>query len=236
MATHVIRSSRVVSIGECMVELSRGSDGRFGLAYGGDTFNTAVYLARAGLAVDYVTRLGDDPYSAGILDLARSEGIGTSLIAVVTGRMPGLYLIETSGGERAFWYWRDRAPAREVFDQPEPGSVAAAMADAAPLDSAGLAHHLSKLGLEDALSLVARANTHRSDRFAEPDAPPEVAAAGFRHLLALQRRRTLERELKEAESTYFRDESEAALDELTAIRRLLDDALALDPDLVRETG
>ena len=40
--------SRVICVGEVMVELSRGNDGRYGMGFGGDTFNTAVYLARAG--------------------------------------------------------------------------------------------------------------------------------------------------------------------------------------------
>ena len=39
---------RVIAIGEVMIEMARGSDGRYGTACGGDTFNTAVYLARAG--------------------------------------------------------------------------------------------------------------------------------------------------------------------------------------------
>ena len=109
----------VVAIGECMVELAHGDDGRFGLAYGGDTFNTSVYLARAGVDVSYATALGDDPYSAGILDLAHREGVGTGLVSIVAGRMPGLYLIETNAkGERTFHYWRDRSPARELLDGP----------------------------------------------------------------------------------------------------------------------
>jgi 2-dehydro-3-deoxygluconokinase len=100
-----------------MVELARGADGRFGLAYGGDTFNTAVYLARSGADVAYMTALGDDAYSRGILDLADDEGVKADLIQIVPGRMPGLYLIETTAsGERTFSYWRDRSPAREVFD------------------------------------------------------------------------------------------------------------------------
>ena len=94
-----LRGGRVVSVGECMVELARGPDGRFGLAYGGDTFNAAVYLARAGMPVAYATAVGDDPYSAGILALAAEEGIDRDLMQVLPGRMPGLYLIETSGGE-----------------------------------------------------------------------------------------------------------------------------------------
>ena len=53
---------RVVCIGEVMVEFVRGADGRFGFGYGGDTFNMAVYLARAGIEVAYATALGNDRY------------------------------------------------------------------------------------------------------------------------------------------------------------------------------
>ncbi len=122
---------QVVAIGECMVELARGTDNRFGLAYGGDTFNTAVYMARCGLAVSYATALGDDPYSHGIRQVAADEGVGTELVLAVPGRMPGLYLIETtSNGERTFHYWRDRSPARELFERPEADRIATAMGDA----------------------------------------------------------------------------------------------------------
>lgn len=119
----------VVAVGECMVELARGGDGRFGLAYGGDTFNTAVYLARAGIPVAYATALGDDPYSGGILDVARNETIDTALMTMLPGRMPGLYMIETTAeGERSFWYWRDRAAARELFESTGAAAAAAAIA------------------------------------------------------------------------------------------------------------
>lgn len=121
-------SGNVVSIGECMVELARDSDGRYTMRFGGDTFNTAVYLARSGIDVTYATLLGDDPYSRGILDVAAEEGIGTELIARLPGRNAGLYLIETStSGERTFHYWRDRSPARELFDGPDADRVVHAM-------------------------------------------------------------------------------------------------------------
>ncbi len=68
---------------------------------GGDTFNTAVYLARHGVSVAYATALGDDMYSDAIVSLATAEGIGTDLILRVPGRLPGLYLIETNAGRRA---------------------------------------------------------------------------------------------------------------------------------------
>ena len=108
---------RIISIGEVMVELSRGPEGRYGLAYGGDTFNTAVYLARAGIPTTYATALGDDPYSDELVALATAEGVGTELMLRVPGRQPGLYMIETDAkGERKFYYWRDTSPARELFE------------------------------------------------------------------------------------------------------------------------
>jgi 2-dehydro-3-deoxygluconokinase len=123
-----LNAGPVVSIGECMVELARGPDRRFGLAFGGDTFNTAVYMARSGANVAYATALGDDAYSDDIRALAMSEGIAGDLIAMKPGRMPGLYMIETSAsGERSFAYWRDRAPARELFDNGGDQDVLAAM-------------------------------------------------------------------------------------------------------------
>lgn len=119
------QTKRIVSIGEVMIEMARGQDGRFSQACGGDTFNTAVYLARRGLPVAYATALGDDIYSDRIVALAAAEGIATDLIMRVPGRLPGLYLIETdTKGERTFHYWRDNAPARELFELPDWGRVA----------------------------------------------------------------------------------------------------------------
>lgn len=109
--------SKVVCVGEVMVELARGSDGRFGMGFGGDTFNTAVYLARAGIPTAYATALGDDMFSGQLLDLARHENVGQETILQVRGRVPGLYLITTDDrGERTFHYWRDTAPARALFE------------------------------------------------------------------------------------------------------------------------
>jgi 2-dehydro-3-deoxygluconokinase len=111
-----------------MVEMARGADNRFGMACGGDTFNTAVYLARAGIDVSYATALGDDPYSEGILAMAAAENVKTDLVLRVRGRTPGLYTIETDArGERRFYYWRDNAPARDLFDLPEWAHLSEAM-------------------------------------------------------------------------------------------------------------
>src|SRR5436190_19855198 len=104
--------SKVACIGECMIELKQAQGTEAGLlsrGYGGDTLNTAVYLARLGVAVDYVTALGDDPLSGEMLAGWRDEGVGTGLVPRLPGRLPGPYLIRTDpGGELRFLYQRDR--------------------------------------------------------------------------------------------------------------------------------
>jgi 2-dehydro-3-deoxygluconokinase len=122
--------TRVASIGECMIELSEAAGGLMSRNYGGDTLNTAVYLARLGVPVDYFTALGDDPWSEEMLSAWRAEGVGTDLVVRVPGRLPGLHIIKTdSHGQRTFYYWRDSSPARQLFELPQTPALAAALAE-----------------------------------------------------------------------------------------------------------
>ena len=130
----------LVCLGECMIELQEVADperpGLMRRSFGGDTLNTAVYLARcleargleegglegqgvsasSGARVDYVTALGDDPFSAEMMAAWEAEGLGTGLVRRLEGRRPGLYMIRTdAAGDRAFSYWRTASAAREVI-------------------------------------------------------------------------------------------------------------------------
>jgi 2-dehydro-3-deoxygluconokinase len=112
--------TRVATIGECMIELRHTDAETLKLGFGGDTLNTAVYLARLGHAggvqVDYVTALGDDAYSEAMLAFWRAEGVGTDLVVRLPGRLPGLYIIRTDKrGERSFTYFRSAAAARDML-------------------------------------------------------------------------------------------------------------------------
>jgi 2-dehydro-3-deoxygluconokinase len=123
---------RIASIGECMIELRHRNATVLDLAYGGDTLNTAVYLARLThgreVQVDYVTALGDDAYSEAMLEAWRSESVGTDLVARLPGRLPGLYTIRTDAkGERSFTYWRSAAAARDMLRGERADEVEAAL-------------------------------------------------------------------------------------------------------------
>src|SRR5262249_44298378 len=155
---------RVVCVGGVVIEKGRGSDGRFGIGCGGGAFNNAVYLARAGIDVTYATALGDDPYSEGILALATAEGVGTELIQRVPGRLPGLYLIETNpAGERRFYYWRDTAPARDLFELSDWGRVAESLLAAKLIYFSGITLSLySNNGLGRFLAVIEMARKQGS--------------------------------------------------------------------------
>ncbi len=122
----------IISIGECMLELVGTVGGAARLAVGGDTFNTALYLARLGLEPCYLTAIGADPFSEEMLGVWQTEGVRTHLVTRAAGRLPGLYAIRTSpSGERSFFYWRGESAARALFQSPDCGAAleAAAQAD-----------------------------------------------------------------------------------------------------------
>ncbi|MCU5773817.1 sugar kinase [Erwiniaceae bacterium BAC15a-03b] len=107
---------KIAVIGECMIELSqKGADLNRG--FGGDTLNTAIYLARQlpaeSLSVEYVTALGTDTFSNEMVAAWQQEKVKTTLIQRMENKLPGLYFIETDPqGERTFFYWRNEAAAR----------------------------------------------------------------------------------------------------------------------------
>ncbi|MEM9443530.1 MAG: sugar kinase, partial [Pseudomonadota bacterium] len=112
----------VAAIGECMVELAHVGPQSLQMAFGGDTSNTAVYLARltSGHEIDvhFVTALGDDLYSEAMLAFWQDEGVKTGRIVRLQGRLPGLYTIRTDEfGERSFTYWRGQAAARDLLKE-----------------------------------------------------------------------------------------------------------------------
>ena len=113
-------------IGECMLEVCSAAEGESkqtrpaALSFGGDTLNTAIYLSRLDIAVDYVTALGDDDLSTWMLKEWQAEGVGCGLVARYANSVPGLYLVQVdSHGERSFLYWRMGSPASRLLDKPD---------------------------------------------------------------------------------------------------------------------
>jgi 2-dehydro-3-deoxygluconokinase len=106
--------TRIICIGECMVELRAVGADSFARSYAGDVYNTAVYLKRSlpAAQVQFLTAVGDDAMSEAMRRVWHAQEIDDALAFPVTGGSAGLYLIETNAlGERSFQYWRKGSAA-----------------------------------------------------------------------------------------------------------------------------
>lgn len=153
---------RVLCIGECMVELApAGIPGQYAMGFAGDTFNTAWYLRRclpADWQVDFLTAVGTDSVSDRFLAFAQAAGVGTAHVARRTDRTLGLYLIELSGTERSFAYWRGQSAARTLAQ--DPAALDGALEGAALAYLSGIT--LAILPPEDRATLLHRLSAHRA--------------------------------------------------------------------------
>ena len=223
-------AATIASIGECMIELAAadaGPDLRR-LGFGGDTLNTALYLARLGVAVDYVTALGDDPYSERMVEAWRVEKIGTDQVQRIAGRVPGLYMIEVDDqGERKFFYWRQQAPAREIFGNDRTEDLCRALLGHQWLYLSGISLSLYGEAGRDRLFELLRRFRAKGGKVAfdtnyRPRGWPSVAVA----------RREIDDQLALADLVLSSDEDESLLHGETDVARMTTRIHAAGPRLV----
>ena len=113
--------TRLLGIGECMIEMAPTAEGTFAMGFAGDTFNTCWYarrLAGPELRVGYLTAVGDDEPSQRMADFMRDAGVEPEF-TVRSGGSVGLYMISLKDGERSFSYWRSTSAARTLADDLE---------------------------------------------------------------------------------------------------------------------
>lgn len=147
---------RIALIGECMIELNGAPFGAMTQTFGGDSLNTAVYLARVAgekVAIDYVSALGSDAISCGMLERWQQEGVGTDLVLRDEKRQPGLYLIQLDEqGERTFLYWRNQSAARYMMQHADFEKIEASLADVDMVYLSGIS--IAILPAEDRSKLI----------------------------------------------------------------------------------
>jgi 2-dehydro-3-deoxygluconokinase len=118
IAPRSARTFDLIAVGECMVELHAdqplGTANTLEKSYGGDVLNSLVTAARLGSRTAFITRVGDDPFGAGLLERWAREGVNTAQARLITGEN-GLYFISLlPGGEREFTYRRAGSAASEL--------------------------------------------------------------------------------------------------------------------------
>ncbi|ENM5761319.1 sugar kinase [Vibrio mimicus] len=151
----------IAIVGECMIELNGKPFGAMHQTFGGDTLNAAVYLRRSceantnpdDIKVSYVTALGTDPISSGMLSRWEEEGVATELVLRDPTRTPGLYLIQLDDqGERTFLYWRNQSAARYLLQHPDFGQIKQALNQVDMVFLSGIT--LAILPVEDRIALL----------------------------------------------------------------------------------
>ena len=116
---HLNHTFDLISLGECLVELSPESCGScYRYAWAGDAINTLFYASRLGLRTGFVSSFGSDLFTTMIREGIQKEGIDLSLTATVPNRQNGLYVIELDpSGEYTFHFWRENSAATETLQR-----------------------------------------------------------------------------------------------------------------------
>ncbi|MGF7452806.1 sugar kinase [Pasteurella bettyae] len=148
---------KLAIIGECMIELNGEPFGNMRQTYGGDSLNTATYLARITppnqIEVRYISAMGTDKLSQGMLAAWQADNINTDFVLRDEHRQPGLYLIQLDQqGERTFLYWRNQSAARYLLQHPDYSKALHAMSEADMVYLSGIS--LAVLPPEDRNRLI----------------------------------------------------------------------------------
>ena len=100
----------MLSIGESMIELfseePMEAAETFTRSVAGDSLNIIVAAGRLGTSTGYITKLGNDPFEAYLLDTFTSEGIDTTHVLSSNGFNAVHFVTVRPDGDREFVYYR----------------------------------------------------------------------------------------------------------------------------------
>ncbi len=148
-------SPAIIGIGEPLAEFNQlHADGPFAMGFGGDTSNCIIAAARAGASTGYITRVGDDLFGDGLLDLWAKEGVDASQVKR-DAHANGIYFITHGADGHRFTYVRQGSAACHM----QPGDI-----DEACIRGARVLHFSA---ISQAISLSARSTVAHALAVAE---------------------------------------------------------------------
>jgi 2-dehydro-3-deoxygluconokinase len=181
----------VLTVGETMALLDPHGDGvpgpgtSFTLRFAGAESNVAIALARLGVHVTWISRLGRDPLGDMIEDGLRAEGVDVSHVRRDDART-GLFVKWRGGEERGVAYYRDGSAASRLRPEDVPD---AALEGVRLVHLTGITMAISDTGRAVVVDLARRARERGAIvlfdpnfRPALPDTP-EAAAERQREVL-----------------------------------------------------
>jgi 2-dehydro-3-deoxygluconokinase len=106
---------RLVTVGDCMIELHQSEGGLWQQGIAGDMPNSALYVPQTlppEWSVGISSGFGTGSASRGLRGTIEALGIDTSHSLETGNRQPGLYMIHLTEGKRSLFYWRSHSAAR----------------------------------------------------------------------------------------------------------------------------
>ena len=165
----------MLSIGESMIELfseePMEAAETFTRSVAGDSLNIIVAAGRLGTSTGYITKLGNDPFEAYLLDTFTSEGIDTTHVLSSNGFNAVHFVTVRPDGDREFVYYRaGSSPSTIKPEELKPEYISGAKI-----------MHCS--GIAQAISPSSRATVLTAAQIAQSNGVPVSYDPNYRHQL-----------------------------------------------------
>ena len=150
------KSFDVVALGEGMVEFNETLAGQpqYRQGFGGDTSNAVIAAARARARTAYLTRVGDDSFGRGLLDLWQHEGVDTHAVSVDHEAPTGIYFVTHGAQGHEFSYRRTGSAASRMTPEWLEGAAAQAIRSAKVLHVSGISMAISPGACETVMAAM----------------------------------------------------------------------------------
>jgi sugar/nucleoside kinase (ribokinase family) len=110
--TSIDAHPEIIALGEILVDMIPSKQGHyrtvshFEKCFGGAPFNFAVGVSRLGGKPGAICAVGDDQFGDFLVETLRANGVDTSQVKIKKARTTLAFVIRSSGGERAFFFYR----------------------------------------------------------------------------------------------------------------------------------
>ena len=107
----------VLCLGEPLLEFNQIKEGNkktYSSGYGGDTSNTAISIARQGMSVGFISKVGKDQFGWELLELWKREKVDYSHVSIHPEAPTGIYFVTHDVDGHHFTYYRSGSAACQM--------------------------------------------------------------------------------------------------------------------------
>ncbi|KAA1300943.1 MAG: sugar kinase [SAR202 cluster bacterium] len=107
----------VLCLGEPLLEFNQIKEGNkktYSSGYGGDTSNTAISIARQGMSVGFISKVGKDQFGWELLELWKREKVDYSHVSIHPEAPTGIYFVTHDADGHHFTYYRSGSAACQM--------------------------------------------------------------------------------------------------------------------------